>query len=347
MQPSTIRKDGANAIKSINQSKNHESLKKDGSINTPHVPGITKPTAPAEMSTNSCTQTHFNHLGSYPIIRNRIQSHMNAESHPSTNISGYYSGLNKQDYVHKTDMGYQYTKIGTHGPYMNQNIPIQKPEFPPAINIKNISARMPPENARVQPHNDGYSIQNSHYYSNENATSNVSFNSAQCYHNEYDGQPEFNSGYYDPKGQSYYYDGAAYHHHHHHHPNTIGSPAVQSPIEYAPTNSVLTVSEATENYNFHQSYYDPHVINNPFHHGSNPSTNTASMMDINHQQSAHDVVYTHGTSMPISYGPNNGNLVSSNVNSNIVNLENSNSSSDFNFLSNLANDFAPEYYQLS
>lgn len=27
--------------------------------------------------------------------------------------------------------------------------------------------------------------------------------------------------------------------------------------------------------------------------------------------------------------------------------ENSNSSSDFNFLSNLANDFAPEYYQLS
>lgn len=31
----------------------------------------------------------------------------------------------------------------------------------------------------------------------------------------------------------------------------------------------------------------------------------------------------------------------------IVGLENSNSSSDFNFLSNLANDFAPEYYQLS
>lgn len=31
----------------------------------------------------------------------------------------------------------------------------------------------------------------------------------------------------------------------------------------------------------------------------------------------------------------------------ISGLENSNSSSDFNFLSNLANDFAPEYYQLS
>lgn len=30
-----------------------------------------------------------------------------------------------------------------------------------------------------------------------------------------------------------------------------------------------------------------------------------------------------------------------------VNMDNSNSSSDFNFLSNLANDFAPEYYQLS
>lgn len=28
-------------------------------------------------------------------------------------------------------------------------------------------------------------------------------------------------------------------------------------------------------------------------------------------------------------------------------VENSNSSSDFNFLSNLANDFVPEYYQLS
>lgn len=28
-------------------------------------------------------------------------------------------------------------------------------------------------------------------------------------------------------------------------------------------------------------------------------------------------------------------------------IENSNSSSDFNFLSNLANEFVPEYYQLS
>ncbi|XP_053970101.1 homeotic protein proboscipedia isoform X2 [Anastrepha ludens] len=32
---------------------------------------------------------------------------------------------------------------------------------------------------------------------------------------------------------------------------------------------------------------------------------------------------------------------------NLTGMENSNSSSDFNFLSNLANDFAPEYYQLS
>jgi homeobox protein HoxA/B2 len=32
---------------------------------------------------------------------------------------------------------------------------------------------------------------------------------------------------------------------------------------------------------------------------------------------------------------------------NPASAENSNSSSDFNFLSNLANDFAPEYYQLS
>lgn len=36
-----------------------------------------------------------------------------------------------------------------------------------------------------------------------------------------------------------------------------------------------------------------------------------------------------------------------NGNQHIINMENSNSSSDFNFLSNLANDFAPEYYQLS
>lgn len=35
------------------------------------------------------------------------------------------------------------------------------------------------------------------------------------------------------------------------------------------------------------------------------------------------------------------------ANSNSMASENSNSSSDFNFLSNLANDFAPEYYQLS
>lgn len=51
---------------------------------------------------------------------------------------------------------------------------------------------------------------------------------------------------------------------------------------------------------------------------------------------------------PPAMPPHNANFPQTGPAANLTGLvDNSNSSSDFNFLSNLANDFVPEYYQLS
>ncbi|XP_062554135.1 homeotic protein proboscipedia isoform X2 [Armigeres subalbatus] len=344
--PSTTRKNISSAIKTTILPKSQEISKKDQTKTVSHISGSGRTVSTEDLSISHCNQASFNHIGSNPNVKNRLQAHINSENPSPSNTSGYYGVLNKHETVNKLDTGYPYTRSASHGQYINQNTAVQKAEYPPSINIKNINVRIQSENTRLQHHNEGYPMHNSHYYSSESTTCNIPFNNSQCYHNEY-GQSDFNAGYYEPKVQSYYYDGSTYHHHHHH--NTVGTHIVQSsPLEYTTENTgILAAHDVPENYSFHQTYYDPHSTNIPFHHGPNPAMNSSNVIEPNHQHMGQDPVYAQSNTIPMSYGPNSGNLVSNNVHSNIVNLENSNSSSDFNFLSNLANDFAPEYYQLS
>ena len=77
----------------------------------------------------------------------------------------------------------------------------------------------------------------------------------------------------------------------------------------------------------------------------------------NHGQQNHSHHLAHTHSQQQHHPPTNAsaNFINGSIHpgfavgsaSNVPGLENSDSSSDFNFLSNLANDFAPEYYQLS
>ncbi|XP_055617847.1 homeotic protein proboscipedia [Toxorhynchites rutilus septentrionalis] len=344
----SLKKDGSIPIKNITHAKNNESYKKDLNTSSTQVPATTNVISSSELISNTNPPVHYNQVGPFSVMRNKIQHHANFENVPTPNISGYYGGLNRQEYFNKSDSVYhQYTKPMPSHQYTNQHASSQKPEFPPTLNVKNLCTRLHPESPRVQSHHEGFPHHTPHYYANDNTPTGVSYSSTQCYHNEYDTQPEFNSAYYEPKSQSYFHDGTAYHHHHHHHHNTIGTANIQGPMEYQTNNNFLN-SDGSENFNFHQPYYDPHQINNPYHHSNSNNNNSASnIIEPNHGQSAHDAYITHNSNIPISYGPNNANIGSNNTNSSIANMENSNSSSDFNFLSNLANDFAPEYYQLS
>lgn len=115
-----------------------------------------------------------------------------------------------------------------------------------------------------------------------------------------------------------YYDGANQHHHphHHHHPHShphsgnASMPPMQTPQVHQPSH-VVGHAPNTMNANHQQ-----------FHHG------------VANAQSYHAAQQMNGTGGAAAHLPN-------------AQMDNSNSSSDFNFLSNLANDFAPEYYQLS
>lgn len=191
----------------------------------------------------------------------------------------------------------------------------------------------------------------------------------QYYHNEYDtGDP---NAYYDPKSQPNYYENMQYHHHHHHtgdyqtaEYNAIAAGAVITP----------TTGMSAENCN---NFVYPQYFEGGQHQqqqqqqshsqqSSHPSTNhhvghTAAAQQTHHQisqahnhpnaqQSSAVTNFQHGQPVPYvghTINGNHHNNNNNNSNSLAATMENSNSSSDFNFLSNLANDFAPEYYQLS
>lgn len=325
--------------------KKHDVLSKDPSNCTASGPAASNVISSTELVTNANIPTQFNQagpIGTFAIARTKSQTHSNFENASSVSMNGYYSGIHKPEYFNKADFGYnQYSKSVPSNQFVTQNAIGQKHELTSSINVKNFCSRLHSDGPRGHPQHDGFTHQNPHYYAGElgGAQPNASFSSAQCYHNEYDSvQAELNSSY----SQSYYYEGASYHHHHHH--NAIGPANLHPPMEYQP-NSSFSSTENSESYNFHQSYYDTPTINTSFPHGAN-NNNTTNIIELNHQQLGHDVYATH-SSMPVNYGPNNVNLVGNNSNTNITHMENSNSSSDFNFLSNLANDFAPEYYQLS
>lgn len=157
-----------------------------------------------------------------------------------------------------------------------------------------------------------------HMYYNENADHNP------YYTNDFDVGND--AGYFDPKSQSHYYD-MNYHHHPQQQQQHQQQPQhQQSGNDYADAyGTSAVISENCENFTttFQQYYEQQHHQAHP-HYPNVPQN--APIGYIQQQQNF----------------PNSSQQI--HPNSNLI--ENSNSSSDFNFLSNL-NDFAPEYYQLS
>lgn len=162
-------------------------------------------------------------------------------------------------------------------------------------------------------------------YYNENAAQNPH---NQYYPNDFEvGSDGVNAGYFDPKAQAHYYD---MNYHHQHGANEY------SEMPYAP-NAVM--NENCENFASFQQYYE------------HQQQQQQQQQPTPHQQAIHPQAHPHYHHIPQNVPSgyvhqqnfNNSNP-QAHPNTNLT--ENSNSSSDFNFLSNL-NDFAPEYYQLS
>ncbi|XP_058826241.1 homeotic protein proboscipedia isoform X2 [Topomyia yanbarensis] len=335
------KKESSISTKNVTHHMSQET-RKDSNINIPQIPTTTNVITSSETISNPGMQSQYNQIVCTPMVKSKMQHQTVFDNVPTLNVSGCYGGLNKQEYFNKVDVSYhQYTKTLSAHQYMSHSSIGHKQDFPSTINVKKFCTRYHSEGTRIQQHHEGYPQnihQNLHFYSNDSTTAQTSFSNVQCYHSNYDAQNEFNSNYCDPKSQAYYYDGTSYHP-----PNATESTNMQPSMEYQPNNNFVNTG-SSENVHFHQPYYDAHQIHNPYHLG--PNSNTTG--NIEHHQLGHDSVYaTHSSNFPISYGPNNTNIVSGNVSSNVTQLENSNSSSDFNFLSNLANDYAPEYYQLS
>lgn len=160
----------------------------------------------------------------------------------------------------------------------------------------------------------------------------------QYYHNEYDAAAIDQAGYYDAKTQTHYYENMNYH------PAT--GDYQQHEAYMTPPSSLQT--DSCDNLNF-SHYYEGQVVGSNGHvhaASSHNLTNPAPTTVHNqvHVQAAPVQGFIHG---PQTQYQQSVNTITHPAIPNVVNMENSNSSSDFNFLSNLANDFAPEYYQLS
>lgn len=204
----------------------------------------------------------------------------------------------------------------------------------------------------------------------------------QYYHgSDYDGAPE--PSYYDPtKGQSSYYENMNYHvaSATAEYPGGGSTVDAYSAAAMAAATAVISAGD-TDNCNSFvypsQQYYEgpAHIQQHPQqqhlqqqqhqhhqlhqqHHQVGPVHNQhvsaqqqQQQLQQQHpqQQQQHQHQFNHhGPPQPYSaHGVVVGNGVGVGHNNLANHMDNSNSSSDFNFLSNLANDFAPEYYQLS
>jgi hypothetical protein len=201
--------------------------------------------------------------------------------------------------------------------------------------------------------------QNQMYY-NENNAQNTSHN--QYYPNEFDigggGSDGANSitatgngnaaGYFDPKSQEHYYNM----NYHHHAGNAAGNAAADYSDMYGPN----ALNENCENFASFQQYYDQQQQQQPQTH--HQQLQQQNMHQAHHQHPHypphHHLTATAAVAQQTAYvhhqqqhqQQQQQNFLSQQLHGNASLTENSNSSSDFNFLSNL-NDFAPEYYQLS
>lgn len=157
--------------------------------------------------------------------------------------------------------------------------------------------------------------------------------SGQYYHNDYGMDP---NGYYDPK-QSNYYENMGYQH------------GADYQDVYMPSNNNMQSDSGCENFGYPQYFeaanaHQQHVPNiapaHPMQHNAMPPTGAGGQNFVHGPQTYHQSINAAAAAAAAAGGT--GVVVGP-----LATMENSNSSSDFNFLSNLANDFAPEYYQLS
>jgi hypothetical protein len=198
-------------------------------------------------------------------------------------------------------------------------------------------------------HGRGDFPQNQLFY-NENNAQNQNSHHNQYYPNEFDlpgngggggggNETTNSSGYFDPKSQAHYYD-MNYHHHGNDYSEMYGPNAV--------------VNENCENFASFQQYYDHHQQQQQ---QQQQHTSTQQQQNMHHpnyhshaaaaQQNMPPGAYIHHQQQhQQNFPPHHNSSINAQIHGNANLTENSNSSSDFNFLSNL-NDFAPEYYQLS
>jgi hypothetical protein len=190
-------------------------------------------------------------------------------------------------------------------------------EHPTMIKAGDLNQKVQGNNVHARPTD----FQQNQMYYNENSTTNPHHN--QYYPNEFDvgnDSATTGGGYFDPKQQHYYE--MNYHHQHGSGGNDYSSEM------YGPNNSII--NENCENFSTFQQYYEHQQQQQQQHQA--------------HQQQQNMHPHYH---VPSGYHQQNFNNSNPQMHANNAgNLDNSNSSSDFNFLSNL-NDFAPEYYQLS
>jgi homeobox protein HoxA/B2 len=200
---------------------------------------------------------------------------------------------------------------------------------------------------------------NQMYYNHENNPNNVQYGagggggSGQYYHNEYDPSAEGGAvGYYDAKTQSHYYENVNYHQGDYHHNESAYIPpaggehcenfgfTAQQQQQYYEAQQQNQINHNVHNLNNHQLASSPHNSHNHIIAAAPPPPNHNAVMATAGTVNTGNFIH-HGQQPQVFTNPAASVIAGS------AHLENSNSSSDFNFLSNLANDFAPEYYQLS
>lgn len=178
--------------------------------------------------------------------------------------------------------------------------------------------------------NEGNQPYPGQYYSNDytgNAGANAS--PADNINNFFEQQKQHHQ-YYD---QNYY-------------PHDTGTMVPSSGQHMTNAHGSFMSTDNCDSYGFHQQHYEQNQMHNTHHHHHH------SLM--NNQVQMHPNGVASGNSTPIINAQNAqhyfGNFeMPPGATLGTGHFDNSNSSSDFNFLSNIANDFsqAPEYYQLS
>lgn len=271
------------------------------------------------ISDNNLSVTASYSQSSHKFTKNNATTQGIHEGYPS---HAYYR--KQQEYYGKYEVEFAHHQKSLAPPtqaeyhYQKNSFPHVRPDF---HHLKGDFHAVKPElNYKVHDvHGKAHNFhRNQNYYNQHNATTPTSQYPNQYYHNEYEVPPIESNNFYDSKTQTNYYENVNYY-----------------PNEYAAEPYAPPSIDNCDNYTYPQ-YFESGQPNQMIH----ATANTQPIQ--NNSTHSNQPAETNYTQCSPSYSGSN-----TNGNHNIGNLENnSNSSSDFTFLSNLANDFAPEYYQL-